>query len=61
MQRNSEPLLPCNKKQLAQEMGVSLSTFQRLLKKHNLDIPRGIISPDRKMEILKTLGWREKE
>ena len=52
-------VLPSNKKQLADEMGISLSTFQRLLKKHNLEIPRGIISPHQKQQILECLGWKE--
>ena len=36
---------PCNKKQLAEEMGISISTLQRNLKKANINIERGIISP----------------
>lgn len=51
--------LPCNKKQLAQEMGISLSTLQRKMKERNLAVPRGVISPQRKKEILKALDWGE--
>lgn len=55
----SVTLLPSNKKQLAKEMGISLRTLQRKMKEQNLEIPRGIITPQRKEEILKALGWHE--
>jgi hypothetical protein len=41
-------------------MGISLSTFQRLLKKSAITVPKGIISPEKKRQILDCLGWREK-
>lgn len=49
-----------NKKQLAETMGISLSTLKRLLKSYNLDIRRGVISPLKQVEIFQTLGWMEK-
>ncbi len=48
-----------NKKQLAEEFGLSLRTFQRRLKEANLEIPRGLISPEKKQEICQKLGWHE--
>ncbi len=50
---------PCNKKQLAEEMGISISTLQRSLKKANIIIGRGIIPPKQKKQILDELGWSE--
>ena len=44
------------KSQLANDFGMSLSTFQRRLKAVNLDIPRGLISPDVQKEIVKRLN-----
>ncbi len=46
-----------NKKQLADEFGLSLRTFQRRLKEANLEIPRGLISPEKQIEICNKLGW----
>lgn len=47
------------KKELAEELGLSLSTFQRRLKEANIEIPRGLINPDKQLEIYKKLGWLE--
>lgn len=44
------------KSQLADEFGMSLSTFQRRLKAVNLNVPRGLISPDAQKEIFKRLN-----
>ncbi len=48
-----------NKKQLAEQMGISMSTLKRQLKSANLDIKRGLISPVKQVEIYQTLGWAE--
>lgn len=48
-----------NKKQMADEFGLSLRTFQRRLKELDLEIPRGLISPEKQQEICDKLGWRE--
>jgi predicted DNA-binding protein (UPF0251 family) len=48
---------PKTKEQLAQEMNISFSTFQRRLKKAGLKIPRGLIPPDLQKAIYKELGW----
>lgn len=48
-----------NKKQLAEEFGFSLRTFQRRLKEVDLEVPRGLISPEKKREICQKLGWHE--
>jgi hypothetical protein len=34
-----------NKKILANDLGMSMSTFQRWLKRNNIDVPRGLITP----------------
>ena len=49
-----------NKKQMADLMGVSLSTLKRHLKSANLDVKRGLISPLKQVEIYQNLGWAEK-
>lgn len=48
-----------NKKQLAEEMGFSLRTFQRRLKDADLEIPRGLICPEKQREIGEKLGWQD--
>lgn len=57
--KDPEIPLPLNKKQLAQQMGISESTLRRLLKNANLVIGRGLIAPTKQDEVLKALGWRE--
>lgn len=51
----SQPI-PKFKKELAQELGYSLSTFQRKLKAQNIEIPRGLISPNLQVIILNNLN-----
>lgn len=50
-------LLPRTKSQMAHEMGICLRTFQRKLKKANLNIPRGLISPSSQLKIYQALEW----
>lgn len=50
---------PLNRKELAQKMGISVSTLRRLMIKANLTVDRGLIPPARQLEILESLGWRE--
>ncbi len=50
-------LLPRTKSQMAHEMGICLRTFQRKLKKANLNIPRGLISPSCQLKIYQALQW----
>ncbi len=45
------------KKELAQDLGVSMRTFQRHLSNTNLNIPRGLISPKQQVEIYQALGF----
>lgn len=47
------------KKQLSKEMGFSLRTFQRRLKEANVEVPRGLISPEKQFEIYQKLGWHQ--
>lgn len=49
-----------NKKQMAELMGVSLSTLKRQLKSADLTIKRGLICPLKQEEIYQTLGWAKK-
>lgn len=48
---------PRNKSELANYLGVSLSTVKRWLKAKSLHVPRGIIAPQTMKQILKTLGY----
>lgn len=48
---------PCTKTQLAQEMGISLTTLQNLLKEACIYVPRKLIPPKTKRDILTKLGW----
>lgn len=47
------------KKEIADEMGYSLRTFQRRLKEASIEIPRGLICPEKQEEVFQKLGWRE--
>jgi hypothetical protein len=47
------------KKEIANSLGLSLKTFQRRLKDHQILIPRGLISPAVQKEIYQKLGWPE--
>jgi DNA-directed RNA polymerase specialized sigma54-like protein len=48
---------PKTKSQLATELGISLSTLQRWLKKHHIHLPRGLICPNKQREICTILGF----
>ncbi len=48
---------PLTKSQLADILGLSLRTLQRKLLRAELNIPRGLISPDSQIHILKKLGY----
>ena len=47
------------KKEIADEMGLSLRTFQRRLDDANIAVPRGLICPEKQKEIFQRLGWYE--
>jgi hypothetical protein len=49
------------KKEIAEEMGMSLRTFQRRLDDNNLEVPRGLICPEKQKEIFHSLGWSDKD
>jgi hypothetical protein len=51
---------PKTKTQLAIELNISLSTFQRWLKKHSIKIPRGLISPSKQNELITLFGFHKK-
>ncbi len=46
------------KKEIADEMGYSIRTFQRRLKEASVTIPRGLVSPEKQLEIFLKLGWK---
>lgn len=48
---------PKTKAQIAEQMGISLRTLQRWIKKHSLDIPRGLVSPKKQEELYKACGY----
>ncbi len=54
---NLKEKFPKTKSQMADELGMSLRTFQRRLKQYNLQIPRGLISPKQQIMILQELGY----
>jgi methylphosphotriester-DNA--protein-cysteine methyltransferase len=45
-----------SRKQLASEFGVDPKTFRRMLKRHNLDVPLGLLTPEWVEKIYQTLG-----
>ena len=45
------------KKEIADEMGLSLRTFQRRLDEANIAVPRGLVCPEKQKEIFHRLGW----
>ncbi len=47
------------KKEIADEMGYSIRTFQRRLKEARVSIPRGLVSPEKQQEIFLKLGWQQ--
>jgi hypothetical protein len=44
------------KSEMAQELGMSLRTFQRRLKEAQIEVPRGLIPPDLQLLIYKTIS-----
>ena len=48
---------PKTKFQIAQELGISLRTLQRWIKKSDLEVPRGLVSPQKQIEILEKFGY----
>lgn len=49
------------KKEIAQDLGISIRTFQRHLAKTDLNIARGLVSPKKQFEIYQTLGLIQEE
>lgn len=49
-----------NKKQMADIMGISLSTLKRQIKGAQLEVGRGLISPSKQRLVYEALGWLEK-
>lgn len=53
---------PKTKNEIAQDLGISLRTLQRWIKKSGLQVPRGLVCPKKQEEILDTLGYsKERE
>lgn len=47
--------------QMATEYGVDYKTFMRLLKKHDIQLPRGLIYPKSQKNIYEHLGYPSAE
>jgi len=52
---------PKTKYQIAQELGISLRTLQRWIKKSDLDVPRGLVCPQKQIEIMEKFGYLKKK
>jgi len=52
---------PKTKYQIAQELGISLRTLQRWIKKSDIEVPRGLVCPEKQIELLKKLGYASKD
>ncbi len=52
---------PKTKYQIAQDLGISLRTLQRWIKKSELSVPRGLVCPQKQIEILEKFGYLEKK
>lgn len=48
---------PKTKHQIAQELGISLRTLQRWIKKNDLKVPRGLVCPQKQLEIKERFGY----
>ncbi|MBK7939723.1 MAG: hypothetical protein IPJ82_22715 [Lewinellaceae bacterium] len=48
-----------SKKEIAEAMGIGISTLQRRLRNIGMAVPRGLIFPEMQLEIYERLGWRE--
>ena len=48
---------PKTKHQIAQELGISLRTLQRWIKKTDLEVPRGLVCPQKQLEIKEKFGY----
>lgn len=48
---------PKTKQQIAQELGISLRTLQRWIKKSDINVPRGLVSPEKQQELLNNFGY----
>jgi hypothetical protein len=51
-------MLPKTKQQIANELGISMSTLKRKLKTYKLDVPRGLVCPDVQKDIYEQLGYK---
>ena len=52
---------PKTKNQIAQDLGISLRTLQRWIKKSSMDVPRGLVCPKKQKEIQDTFGFHPKQ
>jgi len=48
---------PKTKYQIAQELGISLRTLQRWIKKSDIEVPRGLVCPQKQIEIFEKFGY----
>ena len=52
---------PKTKYEIAQDLGISLRTLQRWIKKSGLIVPRGLICPKKQQEIRETFGYMKQQ
>lgn len=50
-------MTPKTKNQIAQDLGISLRTLQRWIKKSDMNVPRGLVCPKKQEEIRSTFGY----
>lgn len=48
---------PKTKSQIAMDLGISLRTLQRWIKKSELNVPRGLVCPNKQKEIQEAFGF----
>jgi DNA-binding transcriptional regulator LsrR (DeoR family) len=52
---------PKTKAQISNHMGISIRTLQRWIKKYELDVPRGLVSPEKQAEIFRACGYSKRK
>lgn len=52
--------VPVSKQDIAESLSISISTLRRWLIREGIDVPRGLISPNKVFEIYHKLGYAGK-
>ena len=53
-----EIMTPKSRQQIADELGIHISTLKRKIQKLDLEIPRGLIPPDLQEKLYEELGYK---